>query len=64
MLRAEPSALAQSGVLEGPRVQLNNGLVRTKKTANLAAGGAVPLYPSFMPGGSEALRWATKKEVL
>ena len=60
MLRAEHSALAQSGVLEGPRVQLNNGLVRTKKTANLAAGGAVPLYPSFMPGGSEVLRLATK----
>jgi hypothetical protein len=56
MLRAEHSALAQSGVLEGPQVQLNNGLARTKKTANLAAGGAVPLYPSFMPGGSEVLR--------
>jgi hypothetical protein len=63
MLRAEPSPLAQAGVLEGPRVQPNNGLARTKKTANLAAGGAAPLHPSFMPGGSEVLRWATRLDL-
>ena len=54
-------ALAQSGVLEGPRVQLIHGLVRTKTKTDLGAGDAPPLYPGFIPGGS-ASRWATHTE--
>src|SRR5918912_886954 len=42
---------AQSGVLERPRVQLMRGLVCTKAKADLAAGGAAPPYPGFIPGG-------------
>jgi hypothetical protein len=48
--------VAQAGVLEGSRVQLENGLARTKAKADLAAGGAAPLYPGFIPGGSDDLR--------
>ena len=57
-------AVAQTGVLEGPRVQLKNGLARTKAKADLDAGGAAPPYPGFIPGGSDNLRWATIKQVL
>ena len=55
-------AVAQAGVLEGPRVQLANGLARTKAKADLGAGGAAPLYPGFIPGGPDDLRWATRKK--
>jgi hypothetical protein len=48
--------VAQSGVLEGSRVQLQSGLARTKTTADLGAGGAAAFYFGFIPGGSEALR--------
>jgi hypothetical protein len=56
-------AAAQAGVLEGPRVQLKNGLARTKAKADLDTGGAAPLYPGFIPGGSDDLRWATNKKI-
>jgi len=56
VLRAGMPALAQAGVLEGPRVQLANGLARTKAKADLGAGGAAPPYPGFIPGGLDDLR--------
>ena len=56
MLRAGGPAVAQAGVLGGSRVQLENGLARTKTGADLGAGGAAPLYPGFIPDGSEAFR--------
>ena len=59
MLRAGGPAVTQAGVLEGSRVQLYDGLARTKAKADLGAGGAAPLYPGFIPGGSDDLRWAT-----
>jgi hypothetical protein len=62
VLRADDPAVVQAGVLEGPRVRLKNGLARTKTGADLGAGGAAPLYPGFIPGGSDDLRWATKKD--
>jgi len=61
VLRAGGPAVAQAGVLGGSRVQLENGLARTKTGADLSAGGAAPLYPGFIPGGSDDLRWATQK---
>src|SRR6476661_4698604 len=64
VLRAGGPAVAQGGVLGGSPVQLKNGLVRTKAKADLGAGGAPPLYPGFIPGGSDDLRWAAKKESL
>src|SRR3954453_14047609 len=48
-----------SGGARGPRVQLESGLARTKAKADLGAGDAAPLYPGFIPGGSDDLRWAT-----
>src|SRR3954453_1601167 len=30
--------------------------------ADLAASGAAPPYPGFIPGGSDDLRWATSKK--
>src|SRR3954453_22871138 len=51
-----------SGGARGPRVQLKNGLARTKAKADLGAGDATPLYPGFIPGGSDDLRWATRKK--
>src|SRR4051794_29283986 len=42
VLRVGGPALAQAGVLEGSRVQLENGLARTKAKADLGAGGAPP----------------------
>ena len=62
MLRAGGPAVAQAGVLGGSRVQLENGLARTKAKADLGAGGAAPLYPGFIPGGSDDLRWAARKK--
>src|SRR6476620_12274383 len=61
VLRAGGPAVAQAGVLGGSPVQLKNGLARTKAKADLGAGGAPPLYPGFIPGGSDDLRWAAKK---
>jgi len=49
-------------VLGRPRVQLGNGLARTKAKADLGAGGAPASYPGFIPGGSDDLRWATRKK--
>jgi len=60
VLRAGEPAVAQAGVLGGSPVQLKNGLARTKAKADLGAGGAPPLYPGFIPGGSDDLRWAAK----
>src|SRR3954453_10278454 len=51
-----------SGGARGPRVQLKSGLARTKAKADLGAGDAAPLYPGFIPGGSDDLRWAAKKK--
>src|SRR6476661_8559693 len=62
VLRAGMPAVAQAGVLEGAPVQLKNGLARTKAKADLGAGGAAPPYPGFIPGGSDDLRWATRKK--
>jgi len=62
VLRAGGPAVAQAGVLEGSPVQLKNGLARTKAKADLGAGGAAPLYPGFIPGGSDDLRWAAEKQ--
>src|SRR5690242_5331777 len=59
VLRAGGPAVTQAGVLEGSPVQLYDGLARTKAKADLGAGGAAPLYPGFIPGGSDDLRWAT-----
>src|SRR3954449_2453299 len=64
VLRAGGPAVAQAGVLGGSPVQLKNGLARTKAKADLGAGGPPPLYPGFIPGGSDDLRWAAKKQVL
>src|SRR6476620_2024656 len=61
VLRAGGPAVAQAGVLGGSPVQLKNGLARTKAKADLGAGGEPPLYPGFIPGGSDDLRWAAKK---
>src|SRR3954468_6384747 len=63
VLRAGMPAVAQAGVLEGSRVQLENGLARTKAKADLGAGGAPPSYPGFIPGESDDLRWATIKNL-
>src|SRR3954464_5475112 len=60
VLRAGGPAVAQAGVLGGSPVQLKNGLARTKAKADLGAGGAPPLYPGFIPGGSDDLRWAAR----
>src|SRR4051794_1853858 len=62
VLRAGGPAVAQAGVLGGSRVQLENGLARTKAKADLGAGDAAPLYPGFIPGGSDDLRWATREK--
>src|SRR3954464_10886587 len=62
VLRAGGPAVAQAGVLGGSRVQLENGLARTKAKADLGAGGAAPLYLGFIPGGSDDLRWAARKK--
>src|SRR3954449_7429322 len=62
VLRAGGPAVAQAGVLGGSRVQLENGLARTKAKADRGAGGAAPSYPGFIPGGSDDLRWATRKK--
>src|SRR3954451_23438455 len=43
------AALAQSGVLEGPRVRLIRGLARTRTTADLGAGDAPPCCHRFHP---------------
>src|SRR3954454_3187864 len=59
VLRAGGPAVTQAGVLEGSPVQLYDGLARTKAKADLGAGGAAPLYPGFIPGGSDDVRWAT-----
>src|SRR5215213_9758944 len=51
VLRAGDPAVAQAGVLEGPRVRLKNGLARTKTGADLGAGDAAPPYPVSSPAG-------------
>ena len=56
MLRAGDPAVAQAGVLKGPRVRLKNGLARTKTGADLGAGDAAPLYPVSSPAGPQR-RW-------
>jgi hypothetical protein len=44
--------LAQSGVLEVPRVQLMHGLTRTRTMTDLGAGDAPLLCHKFRPRGS------------
>jgi hypothetical protein len=48
--------MAQSGVLKGPRVQLTDGLERTKYEADLSANDA-PAYHKFHPTAGRVLRW-------
>src|SRR6516225_8653577 len=60
-----PGALAPRGIVkgaQGPRVQLRNGLRRTKERPTSVPTTAKP-YHSFMHRGSAARRWGTHKKL-
>ena len=60
--------MAPVGVIEAPRVQLENGLFRTKKKPTSLPTAALE-YPrrgnakSFIQGGSAKGRWGTRKKL-
>src|SRR6516164_9925147 len=59
-----PEALAPRGTIKGaqdPRIQLRNGLRRTKERPTSVPTTAKP-YHSFMHRGSAARRWGTQKK--
>src|SRR4051794_4416880 len=57
-------AVEGGGVRGGPRVKKKAGPPPTRARPARGAGGAPPLYPGFIPGGSDDLRWAAKNHVL
>ena len=57
------TTLADDPLLAVLRAGARRMLTHAKAKADLAAGGAAPLYPGFIPGGSDDLRWAAKKSL-